>query len=147
MKKKTEQNILTVIIILAIMALAVLIGSIIYEEKIKENKEAVESIAKPAIEEKKEVIEPVENENIIQQEEPEEYVGEEEQETQKEETTTQSKDEKAVDLAKKEWGEDETVTFNVEEKNGTKYYVAVKKDATVIAWYEVDTENWKIIEY
>ena len=72
----------------------------------------------------------------------------EEQEFQKEETTTQSKDEKAIDLAKKEWGEDDdTVTFNVEEKNGSKYYVAVKKDATVISWYEVDTENWEINEY
>lgn len=131
---------------MAIIALAILIGSIIYEEKIEANKEAVESIATPAIEEKEEIIEPVESEDIIQ-EEPEEYVGEEEQETQKEEITTQSKDEKAIDLAKKEWGEDDTVTFNVEEKNGTKYYVAVKKDAIVISWYEVDTETWEISEY
>ena len=147
MKKKKEQNILTLIIVLAIIALAIIIGSIIYEEQIEENKEAVESIAIPAIEEKQETIEPVESENIIQEEETEEYVGEEEQETQKEETTTQNKDEKAIDLVKKEWGEDDTVTFNVEEKNGSKYYVAVKKDATVISWYEVDTENWEINEY
>ena len=147
MKKKKEQNILTLIIVLAIIALAIIIGSIIYEEQIEENKEAVESIAIPAIEEKQETIEPVESENIIQEEETEEYVGEEEQETQKEERTTQNKDEKAIDLVKKEWGEDDTVTFNVEEKNGSKYYVAVKKDATVISWYEVDTENWEINEY
>ena len=147
MKKKKEQNILTLIIVLAIIALAIIIGSIIYEEQIEENKEAVESIAIPAIEEKQETIEPVESENIIQEEETEEYVGEEEQETQKEETTPQNKDEKAIDLVKKEWGEDDTVTFNIEEKNGSKYYVAVKKDATVISWYEVDTENWEINEY
>ena len=147
MKKKKEQNILTLIIVLAIIALAIIIGSIIYEEQIGENKEAVESIAIPAIEEKQETIEPVESENIIKEEETEEYVGEEEQETQKEERTTQNKDEKAIDLVKKEWGEDDTVTFNVEEKNGSKYYVAVKKDATVISWYEVDTENWEINEY
>ena len=147
MKKKKEQNILTLIIVLAIIALAIIIGSIIYEEQIGENKEAVESIAIPAIEEKQETIEPVESENIIQEEETEEYVGEEEQETQKEETTTKNKDEKAIDLVKKEWGEYDTVTFNVEEKNGSKYYVAVKKDATVISWYEVDTENWEINEY
>lgn len=144
MKKKKEQNILTGIIVLAIIALVILIGSIIYDEKIEENKKAVESIAKPVIEEKKEIIETVESEDIVQEEE---YIGEEEQETQKEETTAQSKDEKAIDLAKKEWGEDDTVTFNVEEKNGTKYYVAVKKDATVISWYEVDTETWEISEY
>ena len=149
MKKKKEQNILTLIIILATIALIIIIGSIVYDEKIKENKEAVESITAPIIENK--------NDNVIQNEseetitknetEKEEYVGEEEQETQKEETTTQSNDEKAIDLAKKEWGEDDTVTFNVEEKKGTKYYVAVKQEATVIAWYEVDTENWKISEY
>ena len=121
MKKKKEQNILTLIIVLAIIALAIIIGSIIYEEQIGENKEAVESIAIPAIEEKQETIEPVESENIIQEEETEEYVGEEEQETQKEETIPQNKDEKAIDL--------------------------VKKDATVISWYEVDTENWEINEY
>ena len=147
MKKKKEQNILTLIIVLAIIALAIIIGSIIYEEQIGENKEAVESIAIPAIEEKQETIEPVESENIIKEEETEEYVGEEEQETQKEETIPQNKDEKAIDLVKKEWGEDDTVTFNVEKKNGSKYYVAVKKDATVISWYEVDTENWEINEY
>ena len=145
MKRKKEQNILTVIIVLAVLALAILIGSTIYEEKMEANKEAVESMTTPEIEEKKEEIEQSESEDIVQ--EPEEYVGEEEKETQKEETVVQSKDEKAIDLAKKEWGEDEAVTFNVEEKKGTKYYVAVKQDAIVIAWYEVDTENWKINEY
>ena len=34
-----------------------------------------------------------------------------------------------------------------QEKKNNKYYVAVKKDATVIQWYEVDTENWTISEY
>lgn len=147
MKKKKEQNILTLIIILAIIALIMVIGSIVYDEKIKANKEAVESIAVPIVENKNENMLQDESEDVIIEDETEEYVGEEEKETQKEETTAQSKDEKAIDLAKKEWGEDDTVTFNVEEKNGTKYYVAVKRDATVIAWYEVDTENWKISEY
>ena len=147
MKEKNTQNILTLVIILAIIALIMIIGSIVYDEKIKENKEAVESITAPIIENKNDNV--IQNEEIIKENETEkeEYVGEEEQETQKEEITTQSNDEKAIDLAKKEWGEDDTVTFNVEEKKGSKYYVAVKQDATVIAWYEVDTENWKISEY
>ena len=54
---------------------------------------------------------------------------------------------KAIELAKKEWGEDDTVTFSVDEKKDSKYYVAVKQDATVIQWYEVDTNNWTISEY
>lgn len=151
-KMKKEQNILTLFIILAIIALLVIIGSIVYEYKIEKNKETIESISIPRVETKKEDI--VENENQEQEQvkEPEpkkeEYVGEEEQETEKEEVvTTQSKDEKVIELAKKEWGEDNTVTFNIEEKKGTKYYVAVKRDAIVVAWYEVDTENWKINEY
>ena len=60
---------------------------------------------------------------------------------------TTSKEEKAIELAKKEWGEDDTVTFSVDEKKDSKYYVAVKQDATVIQWYEVDTNNWTISEY
>ena len=52
-----------------------------------------------------------------------------------------------IELAKKEWGEDNSVTFNIEEKDGDKYYVAVKKDATTIKWYEVDTDKWTISEY
>ena len=147
MKRKKEQNILTLIIILAIIALILIIGSIVYDEKIKENKEAVESIAAPIIENKNNNVIQNESEDTNTENETEEYVGEEEQETQKEEITTQNNDVKAIDLARKEWGEDDTVTFNVEEKKGSKYYVAVKQEATVIAWYEVDTENWKISEY
>ena len=37
--------------------------------------------------------------------------------------------------------------LNIEEKDGDKYYVAVKKDATAIKWYEVDTDKWTISEY
>lgn len=148
MKKKKEQNILTLIIILAIIALVVLVWSIIYDAEIKENKIAVESIKVPEVKAREEVIEPVEEEKVVTSEEVNnEYVGEEEQEDSKEEIITQNKDEKAIDLAKEEWGEDDTVTFNIEKKNGAKYYIAVKKDAMVIDWYEVDTESWKISEY
>ena len=39
-------------------------------------------------------------------------------------------------------------TFNIEKKNGTKYRVAVRDNSTsVLAWYEVDTQNWKVSEY
>ena len=69
------------------------------------------------------------------------------QESNKEENTAKSNDEKEIELAEKEWGEDDSVKFSIEEKKGSKYYVAVKRDATVISWYEVDTETWKISEY
>ena len=78
-------------------------------------------------------------------EQPGEYVGEEENNSQKE--TSQSNDEKAIDLVKKEWGNDDSVTFSIEQKNGTKYYVAVKSENEPTVWYEVDTETWKVSEY
>lgn len=144
MEKK--QHILTVIIIVALLALAVLVVSIIYDEKIKGNKKAVETISVPQVQEEKVEPEP-QVENAPQESQQEEYVGEEEKETQKEERKVENKDEKAIELAKKEWGEDDTVTFSVDEKKDSKYYVAVKQDATVIQWYEVDTNNWTISEY
>ena len=153
MKKKTEQKILTIIIVLALVAIAVIVGSIIYEEEMKKNKNAVETIAKPTIKNKETDVEetPEKEENLPQEQEPEkeEYVGEEEKEAEQENIAnqTQSKDEKAIELAKKEWGDDDSVIFNIEEKDGDKYYIAVKKDATAIKWYEVDTESWKISEY
>ena len=52
MKRKTEQKILTIIIVLALVALAVLVSSIVYEEEIRKNKNAVESTAMPTIENK-----------------------------------------------------------------------------------------------
>lgn len=151
MKKKTEQKILTIIIVLALVALAVLVSSIVYEEEMRKNKKAVESTATPIIENKDTDVEETteKEENLPQEPAKEEYVGEEEKEAEQENVANQaqSKDEKAIELAKKEWGKDNSVTFNIEEKDGDKYYVAVKKDATAIKWYEVDTTNWSISEY
>lgn len=151
MGKKNTQRILTIIIVLAVIVLFILIGSIIYEEQMKKNKEAVESVYAPILENDSDSIEPVQIENTEIEEEikNEEYIGEEEQETNEKDTVSQiqNNDEKAIDLARKEWGEDSSVTFNIEEKDGTKYYVAVKQDATVIGWYEIDADNWKIKEF
>lgn len=151
MGKKNAQRILTIIIVLAVIVLFILIGSIIYEEQMKKNKEAVESVYAPILENDSDSIEPVQIENTEIEEEikNEEYIGEEEQETNEKDTVSkiQNNDEKAIDLARKEWGEDSSVSFNIEEKDGTKYYVAVKQDATVIGWYEIDTDNWKIKEF
>ena len=61
--------------------------------------------------------------------------------------TAKSKEEKAIDLAKKEWGDDDSVSFNIEEKKGNIFYIAVKSDASVISWYEVNTETWEISEF
>ena len=58
------------------------------------------------------------------------------------------KEEKAIELAKKEWGEnDSNVTYNVEQKEGNVYYIAVRLNDQVQKWYEVNTEKWTIQEY
>ena len=54
----------------------------------------------------------------------------------------------AIELAKKEWGEnDSNVTYNVEQKEGNVYYIAVRLNDQVQKWYEVNTEKWTIQEY
>lgn len=152
---KKQQTMLTIIIILALLGLAALVGSTVYEERIKENKKAVEAMKAPTVKQNKVAnTEPKEETTIEITEEPkkDDYVGEEEKETQVEESKEseeqkEDKDAKSIALAKKEWGDDDSASFSIEEKKNNKYYVAVKKDATVIQWYEVDTENWTISEY
>ncbi len=153
---KKQQHILTLIIVLAIIGIAVLIGSIIYDEKIKDNKKAVETISAPQVEVAKNENEEeqTKEENSLEDNSDSEsnYVGEEEKESQeqvKEEQkeSKQTDDEKAIELAKKEWGDDNSVSFSVDNKKDTKIYVAVHQDATVIQWYEVNTSDWTISEY
>lgn len=163
MKKQKKQNLLTMVIILLVIALIMMIGSIIYEEKINMAKQPVQNpeVLLPKednkdedekennkLETPKEEQEPNGN-TIVQPEVPEkepEYIGEEEKNSM--ENTTQSDDEKAIDLVKKEYGTDKDVSFNIEKKNGSKYRIAVRdKSTTVLAWYEVDTETWEVSEY
>ena len=171
MKKQKKQNLLTAIIVILVIVLAMLVGSIVYEEMINMNKAQSQNTSAPTVE--NDVIEedankeeelPTENEeefeedkvtdeNKVEEQEPtestdkeQEYVGQEESNSQEE--TTENKDEKAIQLVKNEWGKDDTVTFSIEKKNGSKYRVAVRDDSTsVLAWYEVNTETWEVSEY
>ena len=143
MRKK--QGILTAIIVIIIIALIGIVGYVVYEEIINRNKTQEEET--PQIEEKQEQNDVTKEPEPEEKEPEEEYVGEEEKETQKEENTEISKDEKAIELAKQTYGEDDSVTFSIEEKKDNIYYIAVKSNATVISWYEVDTDEWTISEF
>ena len=167
MDKQKKQNILTAIIIVLVIALFIMIGSILYEEKINMSKQPIQNTNAPVInnEVEQDVIEEnndeiTENDNtnvedeqnedksdeVISEEDNTEYVGEEENNV--EEKTEMTTDEKVIDLVKKEWGNDETVTFSIEKKNGSKYRVAVRDGSTtVLQWYEVNIETWKVSEY
>ena len=155
MEKK--QHILTLIIILAVIGIAVIVASIIYDERVKENKKAVESISAPKVEVTKndnEEEQAKEEENLPEDNSNSEsdYVGEEDKESQeqvKEEQkeSKQTDDEKAIELAKIEWGEDDTVSFSVENKEDTKIYVSVNQNGAVIQWYVINTSDWTIKKY
>lgn len=140
-----KQSILTVIIVIAVIALIGIAGYVVYEEITNRNKAKTEPTQQ--VEEKQEEDKTTEEPAEEETQPEEEYVGEEEKEAQEEENTEISKDEKAIELAKQTYGEDDTVTFSIEEKKDNIYYIAVKSNATVISWYEVDTDNWTISEF
>ena len=147
MSKNKSQKVLNIIIVLLVIALIAMIGLVIYDSKNSNSEENKVDISKTEINQNQ-------NNQVIEEEikeeenNNEEYVGEEEKESQEEATTELSNDEKALQLAKKEWGEDDnTVTYSIEEKKDNIYYIAVKSNATTISWYQVNTETWEISEF
>ncbi len=160
MEEQKKQNLLTAVIIILVIALAIMITSIVYEEKVNMSKKPVQNVSAPVIEDDKtdadkngdsssvqenENKQPTEKEDKNNNSTQTGEVGEEENKTP--ENTEKSKEEKAIELVKKQWGNDDSVTFSIEQKNGTKYYVAVKSETKPTMWYEVDTESWKVSEY
>lgn len=82
-------------------------------------------------------------------------IGKEEEETQKEiekeekNNTTKSITEKeAINLVKKEWGEDDTVYFTVANKDSDNYYISVNDNSTtsVLSWYTVNIKTGEVSE-
>lgn len=140
-----KQKILNIIIIVAVIALLGILGSIAYEQKVNYEKDKDTTVSTNTNEIKNEI---VEQEGTTEEKKPEqEYVGQEEEDSLKEETPAKTKDEKVIELAKQTWDGDDSVTFSIEEKKGFMYYVAVKSNATVISWYEVNTDTWEISEF
>lgn len=154
-----KQNLLTGIIIILSVILIMLVGSIIYEEKINidkhQTKDAIVNDNTKENNEKDELQKNEENDSN-----KEEYIGEEEQieeivdekvdekqDVNQDVSMPKSDEEIAIELAKNKWGEDKTVTFSIEEKKNNIYYVAVKSDATVIAWYEIDVSAKTVSEF
>ena len=153
MKKQKKQNILTIIISIAIIALAIIVVSEIYSEimnKEEGNKtiEQTTNNTENATNSTNTLTSEKQQEDTKVETPKNEYIGEEEKESNQQEDVTKTKEEKAIELAKKTWGENDTsVTFSIEQKDGSKYYIAVKSNATTKIWYEVDTDTWKIKEY
>lgn len=146
---KKIQNILTAIIVIAIIALVGIAGWIAYNQVINSKKEAEENriVSTNTNETKNNTTENKEVKDEENNGNKQEYTGKEEEESSKEDNKEMTKDEKTIALAKKTWDGDDSVTFSIEEKKGFMYYVAVKSNATVISWYEVNTDTWEISEF
>lgn len=161
METREKQNLLTMIIIVAFLAIALIVGFIIYPEIKENNKNNIQnshSITKTestnTISTKtSSITQNITNANTEATETTKTdstngYIGREEMDNEKTESIAQTKEERAIDLAKKEWGEnDANVTYNVEQKEENIYYVAVRLNDQVQKWYEIDTEKWTIKEY
>ena len=157
METREKQNLLTMIIIVAILAIALIVGFIIYPEIVKGEKTSTQNSQSTKITENTSTnstqASSTTNTETTKTESTNTsstngYIGEEEKNNGETESTSLTKEEKAIELAKKEWGEnDKNVTYNVEQKEDNIYYVAVRKNDQVQKWYEVDTEKWTIQEY
>ncbi len=144
MRNEVKQKILTIIIVVAIIAI---IGIVFYAILTQVNSDIN---TQPTEEPKTDINESQTPENPTEEpeeKEPEEYVGKEETNNNNDNDEQISKEDKAIQLVKEEWGEDDTVTFNIEQKKEDIYYVAVKSETSVLAWYEVDTNTWEVKEY
>lgn len=159
METREKQNLLTMIIIVAFLAIALIVGFIIYPE-IRENNKSnslnsqstkqTENTNTNSTQTTSATNTETTNTESTSTASTNGYVGEEEKEIDASQTnsTSQTKEEKAIELAKKEWGEnDSNVTYNVEQKEGNVYYIAVRLNDQVQKWYEVNTEKWTIQEY
>ena len=76
--------------------------------------------------------------NATEEEINSDYVGSEEQQTV---NTEQTEEEKVIELVKNDYGTDQGVDFNIENKEGTIYHISVRDINTTaaLAWYDVDT--------
>ena len=169
MEEQKKRNLLTLatialLIVIVSLALYTTIISLLYEERTKMNnnkqlqnnletpiqkEDQIENDTEDIIQEESRDKEPKNEEQKPEETKPEnpekDYIGEEENTSK--DNQTQSKDEKAIELVKEKYGNDDSVTFSIEQIKGTKYYVAVKSEETEPVWYEVDTETWEVSEY
>lgn len=85
-----------------------------------------------------ETVTPTIQPNATEEEINSDYIGSEEQATT---NTEQDEEVTVVELVKNEYGTDQGVTFNIENKEGTIYHISVRDANTTVAlaWYDVDT--------
>lgn len=108
------------------------------ENKVEENMLEEENAIEENVVEKNEINETETTSNIV---------GKEEKES-KTENTGKTNEEKAIEVAKKEWGTTDGVSFDIQNREGNIYTVAVRSisNTQVYAWYRVNVETESIEE-
>ena len=146
MNKKTKVALVILIIALIIVVAIAVIASI---NPFKENKTSAEALNDTQINgmlnNTENNIENTEQENNAINEENNnvnETEGKEQEKPSTSDNANNSNEEKAIELVKKEWGEDNSVYFDLAGVTSDgKYRVSVNRDTKVLAWYIVDIEN------
>lgn len=149
MRKKLKG--LLVILIVAIIGVLAWTGKVYYDEKqqldsVANNKtETNASSNANKVDEKEET----KKEEPIKETKKEETEHKKEEEKPQEETSS-SNEEKAIELAKKEYGiTDGGIYYRIDQiKSNTEYIVSVRnKDTSVLAWYVVDVSAGTVKDY
>ena len=141
MSKKTKVAILILVIALIIV---LAIGTISIINSFKSDDTGAEALNETQI---NGIVNNIETNNIENTEQENNVVNEEVNNTENTNSQTSdnannSNEEKAIELVKKEWGEDSSVYFDLAGVTSDgKYRVSVNKDTKVLAWYIVDIET------
>lgn len=109
------------------------------EQNFVKNEEKEEN----SVEENKTITENITKENVTQTQ----VQGEEETKTEETEGNTENNNDKALRLVKKEWGEDDTVYYTIDNQTNNTYNVSVRSKATTatLAEYEVNVKEETVI--
>ena len=146
--RKTLKGLLVVLII-AIIGVLAWMGNLYLGEKQQSDSVANNKTESNASSSESKVEEKVEEEP--KKEEPVEEPKEEEpvEEEEHKEETSSTNEEKAIELAKKEYGVTDGVYYRIDQiQSNTQYIVSVRnKDTSVLAWYVVDVKAGTVKDY
>lgn len=138
-----------VILVIAIIGVLAWTGKMYFDEK-----QQLDSVANNKTEDNASSTENKVEENIkeepTKQEPVEETKKEEQKEEEPKEETSTSNEEKAIELAKKEYGvTDGGIYYRIDQiQSNTEYIVSVRnKDTSVLAWYIVDVKAGTVKDY
>lgn len=147
METSTKQKILTILIVIAVILLILIGVYVVYQEENIKTDNKVENKITNTTNNTTNNIKNNEVSNTTNTVPDDNYIGKEEEESNVKEDTELTTDEKALKMAKERWGEDDSVTFNIEKKNGNIYIISVNSNATTVFWYQVNTKTWEISDY